>query len=245
MKYLHGYLINDEVVGLELSTWTDEELDGNLPFKFTDNEIEDGYRNVTSIENLDWCWNVQLIQCDYIYLKDKIRDISDDKGGWNNLTVSEKYIIIKYYIYRELNTEKVVFLMSQGMSQSQAMQYLVINWFKHNQYGFIDCISIRWKFTKFYLLTMCTKDSVEIELEREDIAHSLHLMKEYGFVGSEYGDVNTKGIMDYFNSTGFYLNQGFEESLIQCYPGITKQMVIDKIIDVMINGNYDTTICKL
>lgn len=246
MKLL-AYVINGQAVGTELPVWQTADLNGNVPFKFSES-VDQGYADITSMQNISMFGN--LPTNDYIWTKDRIREVSDAKGGWGFLTDVEKYLIIRYYIYRDLNTEKVLFLMSQGMTQAQAQQYLVMAWFKHNQFGFIDSISTRWKFSKFYLLMMCNKQSVELELEREDIAHSLHLMKEYGFVGSEYGDVNTKGIMDYFNSTGYYAGQGsptqkigFAESGIECYPGVTKRDVIDKVIDVMINGNYDPSMC--
>lgn len=218
-------------------------------------EITDESQSLGAIEYIDKHYipatnkNYLIISgyiTDYIKLKDIIRDIADSKGGWNYLTTEEKYLIIKYYIYRDLNTEKVTFLMQQGMSQQQAMQYLVVSWFKHNKYGsFIDSIMQRWKFTQFYLLMMCTKETVELELEREDIAHSVDLMEQYGVVGSDYGDTNRKGIMNYFNSSGLYIDNGFLESGIACYPGITKEIVLAQVIDVMINGNYDLSICNI
>lgn len=247
MKLL-AYVINGQAVGTELPVWENTDLNGNAPFKFSEN-VDAGYADITSIANISLFGN--LPTNDYIWVKDRIRDVAESNGGWDFLTDAEKYIIIKYYIYRDKNTEKIAFLMSQGMTQSEAMQFLVMNWFKHNQFGYIDAISTRWKYSKFYMLMMCEKTSVEIELEREDIAHSLHLMREYGFIGSGYGDANTKCIMDYFNSTGYYAGSGsppspigFAESGILCYPGITKQMVIDKVVDVMINGNYDPSMCN-
>jgi len=240
MIKLLAYQISGETVFIDKNSWTQEELNGNKSILFSE-DLLDGYKDITSIDNIDKYG--YYVNVDYIYLKDRIRDVSDSKGGWTGTTVEEKYILIKYYNYRDLNMEKVMFLMSQGYSQQQAMIFLVKSWFKHNL-QFIPSIIERWKFSKFYLLTMCDKNSVEEELERLEIAHSLHLMKEYGIVGSGYGDVNRKGIMDYFESTGLYVDNGFLESGIQTFDGLTKEMVISQVQDVMINGNYDPSMCN-
>ena len=238
---LLAYIINGQILGIDINSWKTEDLNGNKPFIYSETVL-DGYSDITSIENID---RLGLIDNkDYIYVKDRIREVADSKGGFNSCTTQEKYILIKYYCYRDLVTEKITFLMTEGLTQEQSIEYLVKLWFKHNKNGFIDTIKLRWKFSQFYLLTMCYKDSVEVELERDDISHSLHLMSEYGIVGTGYGDVNTKGIMDYFESTGNYVLNGFLESNIIPYTGITKEMIITKIQDIMINGNYDASICN-
>ena len=242
MKLL-AYIINGQTVGTELTEWDTSALDGNQPFKYSETE-EEGYSDITSMINIE----LFGFDCavDYIYGKDRIREISDSKGGWQNLTDDEKYLIIKYYIYRGDSHDalKMQFLMSKGMSYDEAFNYLCVAWSKHNKFGFIPSIIQRWNFTQFALVKHCVKSVVELELMNIDVCHSIWLMQNLGVVGSGYGDTNSKGIMDYFEGTGFYSYYNFMVSPITCLPGKTKEQALHAVQDIMINGNYDPNICN-
>lgn len=99
----------DLVVGIDINTWSKEDLDNNLPFISyyikSPNIIPDGYVDISSLEN----WNSfgYLTGHDYKFVRDRIKDYvieldigspKTEEGGFNQLTDLQKSIAVQHKI---------------------------------------------------------------------------------------------------------------------------------------------------
>lgn len=208
-KKLCSYIINGNPVGTELDSWMESDLNGNPPFKLSD-VVESGYSDITSIENLD---NFGLsLHPDYQELRKAIQ-LAGYQKGWTNCTNSEKDLLIKYHAHPDKglgnqDTEKIMYLLSLGMSLTEAKQFLVLSWFNHWNLFMDDCL-MRWRnvgFTAIAYLTIA--DGTNLNNTVESLRSSY---LDSGVVGKMYGD-SRDGLMDYVWSVNGFLDQGLEEN---------------------------------
>lgn len=101
---LYAYVINGQVVGVNLTSWLVGDLLGNPPFK-VGTIVPVGYTEITSAEN----WDLYGENClDYIFVRYWIQTLlipianpsypTINFSGWNNLTASQKEIMARYVL---------------------------------------------------------------------------------------------------------------------------------------------------
>jgi hypothetical protein len=106
MKLL-AYEINGNAVGIDLSSWSIEDLNGNAPF-IVSNSTETGYRDISSVENWDE-YGLGLIGSavtfkDWKCLQREIKTLADAivvndyDTNWGNLNAAEKLIVCNYLL---------------------------------------------------------------------------------------------------------------------------------------------------
>ena len=206
-RYLLAYKIGDEIVGIDLDSWTSEQLNGNQPFKmiYSGDTIPSGYVDISSIVNWDKFGN--NVCNDYFVYKCAIKTIAMEVG-WTGLTNTEKDLCIKYYAYPDA-TSAVIFLMTvRGMSLQQAQGYILLEWHKHHGNITASCRQ-RWFYVKFIVPQYLSFDDAEDLLNTvEPLVFAYHDM---GRLGINYGD-KKDGIMDYIESTNAFAGQGLREN---------------------------------
>ncbi len=98
MKLL-AYIINGDIVGVDLEKWDDDLLSGNKPFICSES-VESGYVDISNIVN----WSKFGINTgrDYKFVRNEIKILviaiaGVDFTNWNNLTENEKIIASEYF----------------------------------------------------------------------------------------------------------------------------------------------------
>ena len=234
-KYLIAYQISGQTVGVDLSQWHSDDLNGNLPFKliYSGETIPSGYVDISSIEH----WN--HLGCsvvnDYLVCKSAIKDICIEKR-WSGLTNAEKDLAIQYYSYED-GMDAVIYLITEkGMSQQQAQLYLLQEWHKHHKGVMSACLQ-RWYYVKFVVPLFLSFHDCEDLFGDATVLSLVTQLNELGLLGTEAGD-NRDGIINYIDSTGIYTNNGLREKGYTLTQG-TCEMLIQAIKNVMLEGIYD------
>jgi hypothetical protein len=92
-KYIHAYYIDGRgTVGIDVDSWSGDELSGNKPFVISHTNTLSGYTNITSIKNFerfcDSTTHSHRIQIEYLF----------DETTWEDLDSEEKRIVAKYFL---------------------------------------------------------------------------------------------------------------------------------------------------
>jgi hypothetical protein len=100
-KYIHTYIVNDQTIYTTLQSWSDVDLSGNKPMIISLNESENGYENISSIENWEKYGN---------NFKEKYQQIKTlfEETDWLSLTLSEKEIVAKYFLVDKTLRDEVL-----------------------------------------------------------------------------------------------------------------------------------------
>lgn len=204
-------------------------------------EVTDSTQTETLIEYLHLLL-IALIDNNYCNDYQQVRTLIDDRREsktWAGCSDSEKDIIIDVYGYRAGDADKVAYLMGKGMSQAEAQIFLINKWHFHHAKFVEDCSNIngRWYYSKREIILRVHKDDIEAFCSQVIIPISEYTQN--GIIGSQYGDNNTGGIMDFMESTGGFAGNGFAEQGFTLNDGFSYQDVIDAVKNVIINGIYD------
>jgi hypothetical protein len=232
-RYLLAYKIGDEIIGVDLDSWTSEQLNGNEPFRmiYSGDTMPTGYVDISSIAN--WDKYGSLVANDYFAYKCAIKTIAMEVG-WTGLTNTEKDLCIKYYAYPDA-TSAVIFLMTtKGMSLQQAQGYILLEWHKHHGNITASCRQ-RWFYVKFIVPQYLSFDDAEDLLNTvEPLVFAYHDM---GRLGINYGD-KKDGIMDYIESTNAFAGQGLRENSYVLLQGTWDEFIL-AMKNVFVWGVYD------
>jgi hypothetical protein len=231
-KYLLGYQINGQTVGVDLPIWNSENLHGNQPFKIINSggTIPSGYTNISSIINWDafgeGCAN------DYMVVRFEIRDLCRAKG-WSGLTNTEKDLAIKHYI-SDNPTNAVIYLMTtKGMSQAQAQGFVLTSWHKYHA-KLLEACNQRTYYIKFAVPQYLSLSDGE---KLFDNASSLiYEFTQLGRFGIAIGDKKS-GILDYIMSTNDYIGAGMAESGLTLLQG-TWDIFRSALYSILVDGIY-------
>jgi len=229
-RLLLAYQISGQTVGIDLSSWTDAELNGNKPFKFiySGQTTPSGYVDISSIVN----WNkfgCQVVN-DYLVCKHEIKELVVEKG-WSNLTNAEKDLAIQYYAYPD-TISAVIYLMGKGYTQQQAQGFVLLQWHRHHGNVMNSCKQ-RWFYAKFIVpqyLSFTDAESLFNTIESLAFAYN-----DMGRLGINYGD-KSNGIMDYLESTNAYVGNGLRESGLTVVG--TWENFIQGMKNVFVEGIY-------
>lgn len=231
-KYLLGYQINGQTVGVDLIQWDSDDLNGNMPFKMilSGQTVPNGYVDISSIVN--WHQFGSMVANDYLVYKNEIKRLCVEKG-WSNLSNGEKDLCIQYYSY-DNSTDAVIYLMTtKGMTQQQAQLFLIQSWHKHHGFVVNACIQ-RWYYVKLIVpMFLSFTDAEDLLNTVEPLVFALSSMGRHGI---NYGD-KKDGIMDYIESTNAFQGQGLRESGYTLLQG-TWDDFIQQLKNVLVEGIY-------
>jgi len=148
MNYkLYGYKIGQDVIGQDIETWNDSDLNGDEPFILTDSPDLDKYAEINTLEYWDRFGDIVTI--DFQEKQRAIRLLGYEIE-WENMTNDEKDIIIKYNAYpdiypsTEASTERISYLTTtHSMTETEARHFLVDQWINYWD-EFIEGTKDRW-----------------------------------------------------------------------------------------------------
>jgi hypothetical protein len=198
------------------------------------------YDDVTSIEN--WLVYGDVLCTDYLQIRERVRD-ELEATGWSGLTSTEKRIIIDLYLKEgakddtTANTEKVVFLMGQRLTQIQAQGILAQAYSIHHIKEIRSCTS-RANSEMLYIV-IAKYLSLADAGDLIKISHKLFdLYKTQGIRGINDGNAG-EGLFDFLESTAgtTYETSGLTQQGYTLNAGDFTAF-ISELIDVLRNGNY-------
>jgi len=105
---IFAYNLNSGIIGLNISTWNKNDLDGNSPFTTSASTSVEGYSNITSIENWDKFGG--YVDYKHCKIKREIKDIYENQTGatWSAYTLNEQKVIAKYFIVDKEKRDEVL-----------------------------------------------------------------------------------------------------------------------------------------
>jgi len=212
-KYLLAYQISGQTVGVDISSWSDVDLNGNKAFKIirSGDTTPSGYTDISTIEL--WDRFGEVCANDYMCVRFEIRDMCRAKS-WTGLTDTEKDIAIKHYVSDD-PMNAVIYLMSKGYTQQQAQGFVLMSWHKYHAKLLEACVQ-RFYYLKFIVPQYLSLTDAELLF---DHAHDLiYDLTELGRFGIAIGDKKS-GILDYLMSTNAYVGAGMEESGLSLIQG--------------------------
>ena len=231
-KHLIAYQISGQTIGVDIHTWETNDLNGNPPFRiiFYGDTTPSGYTDINTIEN--WANYAYGVANDYAVIKFSIKEIANELG-WTGMTNPEKDLAITYYSYPDSTTAVIYLMTNRGMSQSEAVHYLTVEWHKHHLKNIV-AFSQRWNYAKLTVLTYISR------LDGEDLFNTvkplIDLYVEVGIIGKEFDD-NDDGIYDYVYSLNGFTGQGLEENNYTLLQGTWTDFKHD-LDSVLICGDY-------
>jgi len=230
---LIAYSIDGSILGIDIESWDDTSIDFNAPFQVIQDAstTPDNYSNISSISN----WNKfsEGLINDYLVLKTEIKNI-EVSLGWNNLSDEDKDLAIKYYAYQDVSINNVVYyLITKGMSQDQAINYLTQEWHLHHK-NLLESCKERWYYVKLTIAQYLSFSDAE---DLFDTCQNLiFAFTESSRLGKNYAD-QKDGIMDYIESTNAFLNQGLQYTGYTLAKGTWPEF-IQALKNVLIYGIY-------
>jgi len=93
--------LDDKVIWKDIKSWSNEDLDGNKSMIFSTNSTESGYEDISSIQN----W--EKYGDGVIEKRKQIKLIFADTT-WENLSLSEKEIVAKYFLVDKTKRDEVL-----------------------------------------------------------------------------------------------------------------------------------------
>ena len=231
-KKLLAYNLNDNILGIDLDSWSESELNENKPFKviFDNEDILNNYVDISSIEN--WHKYGNMVVNDYLVIKDQIKYIMLD-NGWGSLTSEEKDLCIKYYALPDFEQPVIYLMMEKGMTQFEATGYIIKNWHIHHG-KLLEVCRERWFYVKLTVATYLNFADAE---ELMDLANPLIFnFIECGRFGKEYGD-QRDGLLDFVISKHGFDGQGLEEQGYVLNFGTYENLITD-MVNVLLHGMY-------
>jgi hypothetical protein len=217
----------------QLDYYNISDLNNNPAYiDIEDNDsIPNNYSDITSIKN--WHIYSNNMSRDFNFFKLRIIELVNIIG-WYNLTDEEKDIVIEYVAY-DNDTDKVVYLMSNGYSMQDAQMFLLNTWHKHFQKN-ITCFKDRWMYC--IKITMMFISRTDAEDLFETLDRLIYYYTDTGRLGKNFGDGND-GIMDYINSTNGFNGQGLAENGYQINNGGASAFIF-VLNEILAQGKYNT-----
>jgi hypothetical protein len=209
----------------------------SLSIEQDDYVVSTGEEDITSVKN----WHIygNVVCTDYLQIRSNIITSFD----WNSADSEDKDIIIDYHgrddsVDENTNdTNKVIHLMSKGMSQQDASLYLLKIFSKHHIKEKESC----YKRANSEKVTEIMVSFLSIHDSRDFIETTKTLLDLYvdrAVIGTNYGSAGL-GIIDYIDSTSgtVYEFAGLSSKGYTLKNGTINDF-INSLKDVLINGNY-------
>lgn len=221
MSHINAKLFSYKIGGVTpvayLDSYSVNDLNGNEPFVVIlsgETTPSNDYVEVTS-DAIEICdkYGDSFFK-DYQEKQRNIRNFGYEKE-WDNLTNDEKDIVIKYYANPQIlgdsadtqNVQVITHLMmTKGMSQDEAIDFIVDQWHGHWEKLLEDAPS-RWKsVVKVAVKHLSFEDATDLFDTVENLV-SCYL--ESGRIGQGYGD-SKDGLLNYIMSTSSFDGIGLE-----------------------------------
>jgi len=206
------------------------------------NPDTDKYDDISSIENF---YANPSVFNDYLQMRRHIDDLinTGSPSGWDSLTTAEKQILIDLHLKdRSLSqaandTNKVVFLMTNGLTLEEAQGHLINAYAEHHVNDKISCTTRANSKRSAIIVAKYLQLSDATDFINE-IKNLLELYISRGIKGIEYDSLDY-GLFDYFKSTpgSPYEFTGLASNAYALKTG-TLQNLIDELLDVLWLGKY-------
>jgi len=233
MKLL-AYLINEQMVGVDIDSWDHADLGGNPAFKKSET-VDAGYGEVTGIENI-YKLNANA---DFDYkagralIKEKVIAIAGaDFADWDSLSQAEKEIASELFIVPKVKRDTVHSLDEQIANG--------INFHKKST----ECRQDRMFIAMSEIYNRVDDNSCCCEI-CDDMSEPMsgtgdlkHLFTEAGREGTEEGD--SEGMFDYIEGRvgTVFEGVGFKDKDFTVIGMANMEELSDKLIDIMKHGKY-------
>jgi hypothetical protein len=209
---LLGYKINGDIVGKDILTWSENELNGNQPFVINE-IIIDGYGDISSISN--WYGIGVNLNKDSQYIREQINDMLLNIG-FSNLDIDDKKIVSKLFLVSKLERNSVL----TEEEQIQSWDELIVN-SQNSRFK-------RWEAAKKYISYKLS------EINSSDLALSTSKLCtdyiNYNIITKSKDGVS--GLFDYLRGEGDYEDNGYPS---KTYWSQTDENVLMEILN---KGNY-------
>lgn len=211
----------------------------------TDNLDLNLYDDITSIENWYYHYIQNGICSDYLQMRDRVRDVLDEKK-WSGCTSTEKDIIIETYT-RETNksisvanTEKILHLIyNKGMSQANAISFLQSSFANFHIKEIEASLKRAQSYQLFKVIAKYLTISDAADFTRT-ITTPYHLYTTQGIRGINDGEAG-EGLFDFIESTvgTSYETTGLmQQGYIMANGDSDATNFIIELMEVLRKGNY-------
>ena len=196
MNYnLFAYNISGQTVGIDITSWNKNKLNGNDAFVISSGQTLNGYDNITSIDNM---YNLGVNAMDTYQTWQKGVRLAGYETGWSAMTDTEKDYIIDAYAYPEGSTEIVTYLVTtKGMTVNEAEDYLIDKWHTYWNSFLEDCPE-RWSNAAKVTVTYLPFSAASQVLDTVNVLVDKYIVA--GRLGIGYGDTSD-GLMNFVMST--------------------------------------------
>lgn len=203
------------------------------------------YDDITSIENWYYHHNHNGICTDYLQMRDRVRDVLNEKK-WSGCTVPEKDIIIELYTKETdksnstSNTEKIIHLIyNKGMSQADAIAFLQYSFANFHIKEIESSLKRAQSVQLFKIIAKYLSISDAADFTRT-ITTPYHLYTTQGIRGINDGEAG-EGLFDFIESTvgSSYETTGLnQQGYIMANGDSDATNFIIELMDVLRKGNY-------
>ena len=196
MNYnLFAYNISGQTVGIDITSWNKNKLNGNDAFVISSGQTLNGYDNITSIDNM---YNLGVNAMDTYQTWQKGVRLAGYETGWSAMTDTEKDYIIDAYAYPEGSTEIVTYLVTtKGMTVNEAEDYLIDKWHTYWNSFLEDCPE-RWSNAAKVTVTYLPFSAASQVLDTVNVLVDKYIVA--GRLGIGYGDTSD-GLMNFVMSS--------------------------------------------
>ena len=135
-RNLYSYIINGNVLGTDIETWSNIEISGNEPFIISSENSIDGYSNISSIENWDrYGISVGLCRSELISeITNEWVKIQSDGVTWDGLDLVDKKILSKHYLVDSVKRNEV----NTELENSNNDYFIIYNFLNHDKQDSIN-----------------------------------------------------------------------------------------------------------
>lgn len=218
-------------------TYVDVATSGHWNYIEADTNPDiNAWEEVTSIDN--WIYWCALNNKDFWWCQNRIDEVRTDLT-WTSLSVTDKYSVINYGAYKAGDSDKVTFLMGEGLTLAEAQGYLLTVW-KSNMPKAIAAARARVESEKFFEVIGTYLPKADAEDLLETVDGLLSEFRNAAHIGTNIPG-SSPGIWDYINNTAgtAYETAGIDakETIYTLNTG-TWTAFKDALKDVVFNGNY-------
>lgn len=206
---LQAYILNGKPL-TEYASWSYGDVNG-IPF-IVNEIIQTNYQDVSSITN--W-YNYGYRVKDYGYIKDRIKEITDNIGFYN-LSLEEKKISSQFFVVGKTERDSV-------LSEQEQYDYwtVLISETQKSRFN-------RWESAKKYIsYNLSTINSSDLAKSTTELCNDYI---NYNIITKVKDGVS--GLFDYLKGKGDYTTNGYPSK-----PYWTQENQ-NKLIDILENGNY-------
>jgi hypothetical protein len=182
--------------------------------------LPNDYEDISNVYN--WITIGSLLFKDYKFIRKRLQD--EATANWDNLTDKEKFLVCQYKATSEDRCKEIL---------NEDFEYWVTNFDLKS----IDCRKERFAKAKTVLIKSIDYASRFTVIGFLNSTKLVDNYIEQGIEGLESGDVIC-GLYDFIRGINIYSTNGLPTLNLTMLDGITKQEMIDNIMNCLRNGDY-------